>query len=311
MIPAYGKGRDKAMRARAMNNKIKDSAFERIFDVVNVILLIVVMLAILLPVLHILFASFSDPVEVMREKGFLLRPIGFTLDSYKSVAKNPNIISGYTNTLFIVAVGTVLNIFLTLLAAYVISRKDFMWATFITILIIITMYFDGGIIPFYLTVKTVKLDGSIWALIIPSAINTFNLIIMRTAMVCVPESMSESAKIDGAGHFRILFSIMVPLVKSTIAVLTLYYAVSHWNSWFNAMIFLRDRKLYPLQLILREILIQGDTTMMTAGSGEDIALIGETIKYATIVVATVPVLCVYPFLQRYFVKGVLIGAVKG
>ena len=269
------------------------------------------MLVILLPVLHILFASFSDPVEVMRQKGFILRPLGFTLDSYKSVAKNPNIVSGYSNTIFIVVFGTALNIFLTLIAAYVISRKDFMWSTLITILIIITLYFDGGIIPFYLTVRNVKLDGSIWALIIPSAINTFNLIIMRTAMVGVPESMSESAKIDGAGHFRILFSIMVPLVKSTIAVLTLYYAVSHWNSWFNAMIFLRDRKLYPLQLILREILIQGDTTMMTAGSGEDIAMIGETIKYATIVVATIPVLCVYPFLQRYFVKGVLIGAVKG
>lgn len=305
------KGEGSIMRARATSNKIKDSTLERFFDVVNIIFLMLVMLVILLPVLHILFASFSDPVEVMRQKGFILRPLGFTLDSYKSVAKNPNIVSGYTNTIFIVVFGTALNIFLTLIAAYVISRKDFMWSTLITILIIITLYFDGGIIPFYLTVRNVKLDGSIWALIIPSAINTFNLIILRTAMVGVPESMSESAKIDGAGHFRILFSIMVPLVKSTIAVLTLYYAVSHWNSWFNAMIFLRDRKLYPLQLILREILIQGDTTMMTAGSGEDIAMIGETIKYATIVVATIPVLCVYPFLQRYFVKGVLIGAVKG
>ena len=262
------KGEGSIMRARATSNKIKDSTLERFFDVVNIIFLMLVMLVILLPVLHILFASFSDPVEVMRQKGFILRPLGFTLDSYKSVAKNPNIVSGYTNTIFIVVFGTALNIFLTLIAAYVISRKDFMWSTLITILIIITLYFDGGIIPFYLTVRNVKLDGSIWALIIPSAINTFNLIIMRTAMVGVPESMSESAKIDGAGHFRILFSIMVPLVKSTIAVLTLYYAVSHWNSWFNAMIFLRDRKLYPLQLILREILIQGDTTMMTAGSGE-------------------------------------------
>lgn len=299
------------VKIRDSRMKIKDSPMERIFDVFNIIFFILIVIVILLPLLHILFASFSDPVQVMKYKGVILRPLNFTLDSYKSVAKNPNILSGYGNTLFIVAVGTVLNLFLTLLAAYVLSRKNFMWSNIITVLIVFTMYFDGGMIPFYLTVRNVKLDGTIWALIIPSAINTFNLIIMRTAMTGVPDSMSESATIDGASHFRILFLIMAPLTKATIAVLTLYYAVYHWNSWFHAMIFLRDRNLYPLQLILREILIQGDTTMMTAGSGEDIALIGETIKYATIIVATVPVLCVYPFLQRYFVKGVLIGAIKG
>ena len=165
-------------------------------------------------------------------------------------------------------------------------------------------------IPFYLTVRTVGLDGSIWSLIIPSAISTYNMIIMRTAMASVPASMEESATIDGAGHFRILFSIMIPLTKATLAVIALYYAVSNWNAWFNAMLFLRDKSLYPLQLILREILVQNDTTMMSAGMGEDQFLIGETIKYATIVVATVPILCVYPFLQKYFVKGVMIGAVK-
>lgn len=291
--------------------KIKESLGERIFDVFNVIFFILVILVILIPLLHILFASFSEPIQVMRHKGMILKPLGFTLDSYRAVAKNPNILTGYRNTIFIVVAGTTLNLFLTVLAAYIILRKEFMWKNALTILIVITMYFDGGMIPFYLTVKSVKLDGTIWALIIPSAINTFNLIIMRTAMANVPESMSESAKIDGASHMRILFTIMVPLTKATIALLTLYYAVHHWNSWFHAMIFLRKRELYPLQLILREILIQGDTTMMTAGSGEDVALIGETIKYATIVVATVPVLCVYPFLQRYFVKGVMVGAIKG
>lgn len=291
--------------------KIKESLGERIFDVFNVIFFILVILVILIPLLHILFASFSEPIQVMRHKGMILKPLGFTLDSYRAVAKNPNILTGYRNTIFIVVAGTTLNLFLTVLAAYIILRKEFMWKNALTILIVITMYFSGGMIPFYLTVRAVKLDGTIWALIIPSAINTYNMIIMRTAMANVPESMSESAKIDGASHMRILFTIMVPLTKATIALLTLYYAVHHWNSWFHAMIFLRKRELYPLQLILREILIQGDTTMMTAGSGEDVALIGETIKYATIVVATVPVLCVYPFLQRYFVKGVMVGSIKG
>jgi len=178
-------------------------------------------------------------------------------------------------------------------------------------MIVFTMYFQGGTIPFYLTVKAVGLDGSIWSLIFPTAMSTFNLIVMRTAMAAVPDSLPESAQMDGASHTRILFTIMIPLTQATLAVILLYYAVTNWNSWFNAMIFLREKRLYPLQLILREILIQDDTSMMTAGSGDDLGMISETIKYATIVVATVPILCVYPFLQRYFVKGVMIGAVKG
>ncbi len=299
------------MKINSNINKIKDSRFERIFDVFNILFLFLIVLVIIIPLLHILFASFSEPYQVMKHKGMILKPLGFTLDAYKSVIRNPNIATGYGNTIFIVVTGTFLNLFLTLLAAYVLSRKDLMWRNVVTLLIVFTMYFDGGIIPFYLIVRGVKLDGSIWALIIPTAINTYNLIIMRTAMARVPDSMSESAKIDGASHIRILFFIMTPLVKATVAVITLYYAVHHWNSWFHAMIFLRDKKLFPLQLILREILIQGDTSTMTAGLDEDVAMIGETIKYATIIVATVPVLCVYPFLQRYFVKGVLIGAVKG
>jgi len=289
----------------------KSSAGERVFNVFNIVLLTLITATILIPLAHILFASLSDPLAVMRHEGIILRPYGFTFSAYAAVAKNPNIVSGYCNTLFIVVVGTILNLLLTLIAAYVLSRKDLLWRTPLTMMIVFTMYFSGGMIPFYLTVRTMGLDGSIWALILPTAVNTYNLIIMRTAMAAVPESMAESATMDGASHMRILFNIMAPLTQATIAVLALYYAVQHWNSWFNAMLFLRDKKLYPLQLILREILIQNDTTMMTAGSSDDIGLIGETIKYATIVVATVPILGVYPFLQRYFVRGVMIGAVKG
>ena len=290
--------------------KIKETPGERIFDIVNIILLLALVFVIVMPVWHVVCYSFSDANRVMATNGLLLLPEGFSLESYQAVARNPNIFTGYRNTIFIVIVGTLLSLLLTLMGAYVLSRKGFLWNRFLSLMVVFTMYFSGGMIPFYLTVRTVGLDGSIWSLIIPSAISTYNMIIMRTAMASVPASMEESATIDGAGHFRILFSIMIPLTKATLAVIALYYAVSNWNAWFNAMLFLRDKSLYPLQLILREILVQNDTTMMSAGMGEDQFLIGETIKYATIVVATVPILCVYPFLQKYFVKGVMIGAVK-
>lgn len=300
---AFGKGKYKM--------KVRETMGEKIFNVIDVLVVGLLALAILLPLLDILFASFSDPVKVMEHKGLMLWPKNPTLQAYRAVARNPNIFTGYRNTIFIVVAGTMLNLILTLLGAFVLSRKGVMLNRFFTLFIVFTMYFSGGTIPFYLTVRTVGLDGTIWALILPVAVNTFNLIVMRTAMAAVPDSLPESAQMDGASQTRILFSIMVPLTQASLAVITLYYAVSHWNSWFDAMIFLREKKLYPLQLILREILIQDDTSMMTAGSGDDLGLISDTIKYATIVVATVPILCIYPFLQRYFVKGVMIGAVKG
>jgi len=268
-------------------------------------------LCILIPILNIVFASISDPIEVMKHQGLFLRPIKITGQAYQAVAKNPNIITGYMNTIFIVVVGTSLNLVLTLIGAYVLSRKDVFFNKFLTLMIVFTMYFQGGTIPFYLTVQTMGLTNSRWALIFPVAMNTFNLVVMRTAMAAVPDSLPESAMMDGAGHARILFQIMAPLTKATVAVITLYYAVYHWNSWFNAMIFLHKKYQYPLQLILREILIQDDTSVMSAGGADALAMASDTIKYATIVVATLPILAVYPFLQKYFVKGVMVGAVKG
>ena len=191
----------------------------------------------------------------------------------------------------------------TLVAAYVLSRKNYMLKRFFTVMVVFSMYFSGGMIPFFLVVKEVGLYKSIWALIIPSLINVFNLIILRTAMMGVPDSLEESAALDGAGHLTILFRIIAPLVLPTLAVVALYYAVSHWNSWFNALLFIKNRQQYPLQLILREILILSDS--------DDGLSLSETIQFATIVVATVPVLCIYPFIQKYFVKGVMVGAVKG
>ena len=201
--------------------KIKETPGERIFDIVNIILLLALVFVIVIPVWHVVCYSFSDANRVMATNGLLLLPEGFSLESYQAVARNPNIFTGYRNTIFIVIVGTLLSLLLTLMGAYVLSRKGFLWNRFLSLMVVFTMYFSGGMIPFYLTVRTVGLDGSIWSLIIPSAISTYNMIIMRTAMASVPASMEESATIDGAGHFRILFSIMIPLTKATLAVIAL------------------------------------------------------------------------------------------
>jgi len=200
---------------------------------------------------------------------------------------------------------------LTSFGAYALSRKSLQYRKPLMLFIIFTMFFSGGLIPLYLTVKGAGLIDSLWALIIPQAINTFNLILMKTAFEAIPDALEESAKIDGANDFVILFKIVLPLSMPVIAVMLLYYGVSHWNSWFQAMIFLQERSLYPLQLVLREILLQGEATANSGASDGDAAMLAATLKYATIIVATVPILCVYPFLQKYFVKGALIGAIKG
>jgi putative aldouronate transport system permease protein len=291
---------------------IKRTWGEKIFDVVNVLIMLLLVVVCVYPILYVFFASLSDSDRLLAHSGLLLKPLGFNTDAYMKVFKNPDIIRGYGNTIFIVVVGVFLNVFITSLGAYVLSRKDAYFKGILMKLITFTMFFGGGLIPMYLTIKDLGLLNKIWALIIPGLISTYNLIIMRTSFMAIPDSLEESAKLDGANDFTILFRIILPLSKPVIAVMVLYYGVSHWNSWFSAMVYLRDRTLYPLQLILREILINNSTANMTgtAGIGEA-ALIGESIKYATIMVATLPILAVYPFLQKYFVKGVMIGALKG
>jgi putative aldouronate transport system permease protein len=297
------------MSKAVKGTKMKESVGSRIFDVFNVLLMCSLLVVIMIPLIHVLAASFSNASAYVRHEGLLILPEGFSTAAYKAVAQNKNIYTGYANTIFLVVVGTFLNIVFTLIAAYCLSRKNVMWNNILMMGIVFSMYFNGGMIPTYLVVKGVGLKGSLWALIIPGLVSTYNLIIMRTAFVSVPDSLEESAKLDGANYWTILWKIMVPLVKPTIAVICLYYAVAHWNSWFNAMLYIRDRGKYPLQLILREILIQNSTDSMTTGN--DDYMLSETIQYATIVVATLPILCIYPFIQRYFVKGIMIGAVKG
>ncbi|MEF2247787.1 MULTISPECIES: carbohydrate ABC transporter permease [unclassified Paenibacillus] len=265
----------------------------------------------LYPFLYVLFASLSDPTAVSQHRGLLFWPQSLQWESYKMVFNNPMIKSGYQNTLLYVGAGTAINLFFTALGAYVLSRKGFYFKNYMMFFIVITMVFNGGLIPTFLLVNKLGMLNTAWALLIPSAINTFNLIIMRTAFQNVPVSLEESAKIDGANEWTILFRIIIPLSMPVISVMILWYAVGHWNSYFSALIYLRSRELYPLQLVLREILVTNSTdSMMTGAGAADKEPIGETIKYATIIISTLPILCLYPFLQKYFVKGVMIGALK-
>lgn len=281
------------------------------FTILNTGFMLLVSALMLYPFAHVAFASVSDPNAMMRHSGALLKPYGFQLEAYRLVWLNPNIISGYLNTFFYVLVGTSVNISLTLLGAYVLSRRNLMFKRPLMFMAVFTMYFSGGLIPLYLQVGWLGLNNTRWALIFPSALSTYNMIVMRTAFASMPVSLEESARLDGAGDWTVLLRIAVPLTRATIAVITLFYSVGIWNGWFYAMIFLRKRELFPLQLILRDILIANDTSNMTVGMAGDKLPISESLKYATIMVATLPILCVYPFLQKYFVKGVMIGALKG
>lgn len=284
------------------------------FQIVNGAVLTLLMIVCLYPFLYVVFASFSEPWELVKHKGLLLRPLGFSVSGYTAVFKNRSIFTGYMTTLINLFAGTSLNIILTLLAAYAVSRKNFMMKKPVVIMIVFTMFFNSGIIPRFLVVKSLGLYNTRLSMILPTAINVFNLVIMRTAIEALPDSLEEAAVLEGANDFDILFRIVMPLIKSTIAVLVLYYGVAHWNQWYQALMYVQSRDKFPLQLVLREILIGNSTESMAAGgadsSGES-AVIGEVIKYATIVVSTLPILTIYPMLQKHFVKGVMVGAVKG
>lgn len=265
------------------------------------------------PFLYVIFSSFSDPDKLISHQGILLKPLGFSVEGYKIVFRNPSVVSGYANTIFYVVVGTLLNLAMTAIGAFVVSRKNMLFGKYIMMLITFTMFFGGGLVPTYILMNNLHLIDTRAALIIPGAIGTFNLIIMRTGFMSIPDSLEESAIIDGANDFVVFTRIILPLVKPTMAVIALYYAVGHWNSWFGAMIYLRSREKYPLQLILKEILVQNDTSSMTSVTDPSVVQTDKfkyLIQYCTMVVATVPILFIYPFLQKYFVKGVMIGSLK-
>ena len=291
-------------------NKVKKSAPVYIFQTFNYIFLAALVLLCLYPMWYCLMASISNPGAMMRHMGPLLLPKGFSLASYGKVFANPNIISGYKNTIFILVVGVILCLLMTSLGAYVLSRKDLLFRKPLMMIIMFTMFFTGGLIPTYLNLKELHLTNSLWGLIIPFLVNTFNLIILRTSFESIPDSLIEAAQIDGASHWKILISIVLPLSKATLAVMVLYYGVEKWNGWFWASALIRNRELLPLQVILREILLSFTQIMQTGAGAGDTEAIGATIRYATTIVATVPILCVYPFVQKHFTKGVMVGAVK-
>ena len=290
---------------------------ENIFSVFNTIILLALVLACVYPFLFVVFSSFSEPNLLIAHSGILLSPLGFTLEGYQLVLKNPNIQTGYANTLLYVVVGTFINLLFTTLGAYCLSRRRLLWGKLMMFIVTFTMFFNGGLIPTYLLIKNLGMVNTRWALLIPGAIWVWNLIVMRTSFQGIPDSLEESAHIDGANDVIILIRIIIPVSKAVIAVMILFYSVGHWNSWFNAMIYLRDRTKYPLQLILREILIANDTTRMQAADVTDPTQLGTNaaaralVQYSTIIVATVPILFVYPFAQKYFIKGVMIGSLKG
>ena len=291
---------------------IKQNQAYLVFTLFNTIFLIFLSVITVYPLLHVFFASVSNAYYVVQHQGIMLYPIGFHFAAYKMVFQNPMIAKGYKNTLIYMTLGTIINIILTSLTAYVLSRKNLMLKNQLMLFAVFTMFFSGGIIPNYLIVRNLGMINKIWALVLPTAMSTFNMIIMRTAFMAIPDSLEESARIDGANDFIILFRIILPLSKAVLSVIILFYAVSHWNAWFHASIYLRNREMYPLQVILREILLANNTdTMLTGVHSADKGPVGEIVKYAAIIVATLPILLLYPFLQRFFEKGVVIGSVKG
>ncbi|MCJ8014739.1 carbohydrate ABC transporter permease [Paenibacillus sp. KQZ6P-2] len=297
-----------------MSKLIKPTVGDRIFDVIIHLVLCVGFIVVAYPLLYVVSASFSNPQAVVSGKVWLF-PVNPTLQGYAAVFKNPQIVTGFMNSLFYMIVGTLLNIVMTVIAAYPLSRKELQGRNVVTLFFVITMFFSGGLIPSYLLVKNLGLLDTRWALIIPAAMSVWNVIITRTFFqVTIPQELYEAAQIDGAGDFRFLVSIAIKLSAPIIAVMALYYGVGHWNTYFSALIYLKSPELFPLQIILRSILVINniDPTMVV-----DFEVLQrkqgltDVLKYSVIVVASVPVLLIYPFVQKYFVKGVMIGSIKG
>lgn len=288
----------------------KKTLGDRIFNAANFIFMILIMLIMVYPCWYVLMASFSDPVAIYGNGGILLWPKHFGIYTYQEVLKNSQVWLGYRNTVLYVACGGLLSLFLTISAAFCLTRRGLPGRNGILFLILFTMYFSGGLIPSYLVVRSLKLLDTPFAVLLPGAVSTYNLIITITYFRGLPYELEEAAKIDGAGDYTVLFRIMVPLVTPIIAVIALYYMVGIWNNYFTPMLYLNKRSLFPLQLFLREILIQNNTASITASQSDSAQAYAENVKYAIIVVSTVPVMCIYPFLQRYFVKGIMIGAIK-
>lgn len=297
-----------------MRNHIRSSREDKVFSLIAYTLATFALVVTLYPLLYCVSASFSDPLEVVKGN-VILFPKKVTLIAYEAVSKNKSMLLGYRNTLIYTLLGTTINVVMTIMVAYPLSKKDFRGRSLITVLFTITVFFTGGMVPNFLLIRDLGLYDSIWSLILPSAVSMWNLVIMRTYFQSsIPEEICESAYIDGCSNIGTLLRIVLPLSMPILAVMVIFYGVGHWNSYFNALLYLRSREKYPLSLVLREILLQGmgqeKTGTELVDSVADLLLF-ETLKYAVIIVSSLPMLILYPALQRYFVKGAMIGSLKG
>ncbi|BFH64759.1 carbohydrate ABC transporter permease [Paenibacillus azoreducens] len=298
---------------------VKETKRDKVFLICNYIYVFLAFLIVFYPLVYMISASISDPKYVASGEMWLW-PKGITFDGYKRVFENSSIWIGYGNTILYTVVGTTINLLVTLPAAYALSRKDFVGRNFFMGMFMVTMFFGGGLVPTYLLVKQLGMINTMWAIVIPSAASIWNIIVSRTFFQSsIPKELQEAAQIDGCTNMRLFIKIILPLSMPIIAVMALFYGVGNWNSYFSALIYLNDSAKYPLQLVLRQILVLqemaaqggGAIDASTAAAMNSKAEIAALVKYAVIIVATIPVIVIYPFLQRYFVQGVMIGSVKG
>lgn len=309
------RAKEKTVFYTPKENKIKSSIPRKIFVAFNYTLLTALAIIFILPVLHVFFSSISDPYWLNTKSGLVLAPHGINFTGYQLVFANKDLVRGFGNTIIYVTVATVLGMLITIIGAYVLSRRDLLFADVLMMLISFTMIFGGGIVPSYIIMQKLHLLNTRWAVILPACVSTYNLIIMRTAFQTVPPALEESARLDGAGDLTVIFQVLLPLVKASVATIALYYIIAHWNSWFQASMYLQNRELFPLQLVLREILIVNDAntaaSMSTLDAVSDANAYKQLVKYAVIIVSSAPMIVVYPFVMKYFESGVMIGAVKG
>jgi putative aldouronate transport system permease protein len=297
--------------------RIRESLEDRIFNIINLIILGTLTIVVVYPLYFVVIASFSDPNMVSSGQVFLY-PKGFSLEGYQRVMANKDIWTGYRNTIFYSVLGTLINLAVTIPASYALSRRDMIGRNLIMAFFTVTMFFSGGLIPIYLVVRNLRMTNTYWALVIPGALSVYNLIVARTYMQNnIPLELQESAKIDGCSNTWLFMRIVLPLSSPIIAVMALFYGVNHWNQYFNALIYISNKDLKPLSLVLRDILLQSAYMASTSVSSVDVetqaiqAKIAEIVKYCVIIVSSVPILAVYPFLQKYFTKGIMLGAIKG
>ena len=291
---------------------VRDSKSDALFYVICYAIVAILCLIVLYPLIYILSASFSSPAQVSSGRVWLF-PVEPTLYSYSLILQYKNVFIGYGNTIFYTVVGTMINVALTMICAYPLSRREFSGRYVCSLIFVFTMVFNAGMIPNYILIRDLHLMNTRWAMILPGAISAYNMIVARTFIQNSIELL-EASKLDGCNDFQYFFHIVLPLSTTVISVITLYYAVAHWNSYFNAFLYLSDRKLYPLQIFLRQILVQNkfDTSEVTDPElAQQLQGLNEGLKYSIIVVSSAPLMCLYPFVQKHFVKGVMIGSVKG